>query len=116
MNYERIGEEIRKGRIAADLTQEKLAEMLNISAVHLSNIERGKTSMSLDIIVNISRILQVPLEVLLCSEVGLPKQKLIINNKFAELLEDCSPCEILTLYDIIKATKDSLRNNILNDR
>lgn len=115
MNYKKIGEEIKKGRITADLTQEKLAEMLNISAVHLSNIERGKTSMSLDIIVNISRILQIPLEVLLCSEVGLPNQKLIMNNKFAELLEDCNPCELLALYDIMKATKDSLRNNIFKD-
>ncbi len=116
MNYERIGEEIRKGRVAVNLTQEKLAEMLNISAVHLSNIERGKTKLSFDVAVNISKILQLPMDVMLSGEVGLPNQKLIMNSKISELLDDCSPCELLTLCDIIKATKDSLRNNIFNDR
>ena len=116
MNYERIGEEIRKSRIATDLTQEKLAEMLNISAVHLSNIEHGKTHMSFEVAVNISKILQLPLDVMLSGEVGLPNQKNVISNKISELLDDCSPCELLTICDIIKATKDSLRNNILNDR
>lgn len=90
--------------------------MLNISAVHLSNIEHGKTHMSFGVAVNISKILQLPLEVMLSGEVGLPNQKLVMNSKISELLEDCSPCELLALYDIIKATKDSLRNNILNDR
>ena len=116
MNYERIGEEIRKARITVDLTQEKLAEMLNISAVHLSNIEHGKTHMSFEVAVNISKILQLPLDVMLSAETGLPNQKLVMNSKISELLEDCSSCELLTICDIIKATKDSLRTNILNDR
>lgn len=116
MNYERIGEEIRKARIENGITQEKLAEMLNISAVHLSNIEHGKTHMSFEVAVNISKILQLPLDIMLSGEVGLPNQKMVINNKITELLDDCSPCELLILCDIIKATKDSLRNNILNDR
>lgn len=110
LNYKRIGNEIRECRTNAGLTQEQLAEKLNISAVHLSNIERGKTSMSLEVIVDISKTLQVPIDVLLCSEIGLPNQKFVVNNKISEILTDCSPCELLVICDIIKATKDSLRN------
>lgn len=112
MNYESIGNEIKNSRINAGFTQEQLAEKINISAVHLSNIERGKTKMSLDIIVNIATILQTPIDILLYSETELPECKTVINNKINEILEDCSPCEIIALYDIIKAVKDTIRKNL----
>ena len=101
--------------MAADMTQEKLAEMLNISSVHLSNIERGKTSMSLEILVNISKILQVPIDTLLCGEAGLPNQKIVLNTKIAEILDDCSPCQLIAIYDIIKATKETLKKTYPTD-
>ena len=115
MNYKKIGNEIKKGRISKDLTQEQLAEQLNISSVHLSNIERGKTKMGLELIVAISKILQISLDELLYSENGLPNQKTVINKKISELLNDCTPCEIMTIYDIIKVTKETLKNNYPQD-
>lgn len=111
MNYESIGNEIKNSRINAGFTQEQLAEKLNISAVHLSNIERGKTKMSIDVIVNIAKILQTPLDVLLYGETDLPECKTVVNNKINEVLEDCSPCEIIALYDILKAAKNTVRKN-----
>lgn len=79
--------------------------------MHVSNIERGKTKIGLELIVNISKILQISLDELLYNEPGLPNQRRIINNKISELLNDCTSCEIMTIYDIIKTTKETLRNN-----
>ena len=45
MNYCEIGQKIRKYRKAKKLSQEKLAELVNISVTHLSHIETGNTKL-----------------------------------------------------------------------
>lgn len=42
MDYEKLGDNIRNYREQQGFTQEKLAELSNISEKHLSKIERGK--------------------------------------------------------------------------
>ncbi len=54
-----IGMNIKKYRKAAGLTQEKLAELLNISTVHMSHMECGHVSMSIDILLKLCHFLQV---------------------------------------------------------
>jgi len=49
-----IGRRIQRLRRAKGLTQERLAEELNISVVHLAKIENGKRGCSLDILVDIA--------------------------------------------------------------
>ena len=41
LDYKAIGKRIKIARIKADLTQEKLSEMVGVSPTHLSNIETG---------------------------------------------------------------------------
>lgn len=48
------GKRIQKLRKSQGLTQEQLAEELNISAVHMSKIEIGKRSCSLDVLAEIA--------------------------------------------------------------
>ena len=48
------GKRIQKLRKSQGLTQEQLAEELNISAVHMSLIEIGKRSCSLDVLAEIA--------------------------------------------------------------
>ena len=50
---EEIGLRIRKRREEMGLTQEKAAERLNISTTHYKNIEHGRGSMSLDVMMEI---------------------------------------------------------------
>ena len=47
MDYNKIGEQIRKIRKAHGLSQEELAERVNISTTHMSHIETGSTKLSL---------------------------------------------------------------------
>lgn len=65
LDYKAIGKRIKIARIQVDLTQEKLAEYVNLSPSHMSNIETGTTKVSLTTIVNIANALSVSVDDLL---------------------------------------------------
>lgn len=69
LDYKAIGKRIKIARIQVDLTQEKLAEYVNLSPSHMSNIETGTTKVSLTTIVNIANALSVSVDDLLCDNV-----------------------------------------------
>ena len=54
LDYKAIGKRIKIARIKADLTQERLSEIVGISPTHISNIETGTTKVSLTSIVSIA--------------------------------------------------------------
>ena len=58
MSYNTLetGRRIQKLRKAKGLTQEQLAERLNVSAVHLAKIETGKRGCSLDILIDFAAL------------------------------------------------------------
>lgn len=47
MDYYAIGQRVRKFRKSQNLSQEQLAELVNISTTHMSHIETGNTKLSL---------------------------------------------------------------------
>ena len=57
LNNRIIGLNIKKYRKEKHLTQERLAEALDISTVHMSHIEGGSVSMSLDLLLRICETL-----------------------------------------------------------
>ena len=59
MNYPEIGQRIKEAREANGLTQEKLAELADISVTHMSVIERGVKSPRVNTLVNIMNALGV---------------------------------------------------------
>ena len=59
MNSKVIGINIKKYRKAAGLTQERLAELLDISTVHMSHMECGHVSMSIELLLKLCGILNV---------------------------------------------------------
>ena len=65
MDYEKLGDNIRNYREMRGFTQEKLAELSNISEKHLSKIERGKINIKIDTLVNIATALSVSVDKLL---------------------------------------------------
>ena len=54
MNLKNIGENVKKLRLANGLTQAQLAEIADISTVHMSHIETGSVAMSLESLIRIS--------------------------------------------------------------
>ena len=61
----KLGDNIRNYREQRGFTQEKLAELSNISEKHLSKIERGKINIKIDTLVNIADALGTSVDKLL---------------------------------------------------
>ncbi len=59
MMYQKFGERVKRQRMLAQLTQEKLAQMAGISLSFLGHIERGTRKASLDTVVKLSNALKV---------------------------------------------------------
>lgn len=57
-----IGARIKKIRTGKGITQEQLAEKIDINPKYLSSIERGKENPTLDILIKIARSLDVNLD------------------------------------------------------
>lgn len=62
----KIGLRLKEARLKAGLTQEQLAEYANLSCSLISRLERGKVMVSLEKLVELSELLNIGLEFLLC--------------------------------------------------
>ena len=109
LDYKAIGKRIKIARIKADLTQERLAEMVDISSTHMSNIETGTTRVSLTAIVSLANALSVTVDDLLCDSVV--KAKVQFEKDIAGILADCDEYEIRMIKDMTKALKETLRRD-----
>ena len=58
VNYKLIGSRIQAKRKSLNLTQERLAEYLDVTPGYISQIERGATKINLDILFSISECLK----------------------------------------------------------
>ena len=106
MDYYEIGQRIRRIRKARKLSQEQLAEKVNISITHMSHIETGNTKLSLPVFVDIAEALEVQTDVLLYDE---PRQ-CIDNaiNDITSILEECDTRQARLIADLVKSIKQSL--------
>ena len=109
LDYKAIGKRIKIARIKADLTQERLAEMVEISPTHMSNIETGTTRVSLTAIVSLANALSVTVDDLLCDSVV--KSKVQYEKDIAGILADCDEYEIRMVKDMAQALKETLRRD-----
>ena len=109
LDYKAIGKRIKIARIKADLTQEMLAEKIELSPTHLSNIETGTTRVSLATIVSIANGLDITVDDILCDNVV--KARVQFEEDIAEILDDCDEYEIRIIKDMAAALKESLRKD-----
>ena len=65
MDYEKLGNVVRKRRKAAKLTQETLAERIGICTSYMGHIERGTRVLSVDVLHRICTELDVSADELL---------------------------------------------------
>ena len=107
MNYYAIGQRIRKYRKALGLSQEELAEKVNISVTHMSHIETGNTKLSLPVFSDISLALNVTTESLLFGEDRQSREK--ITESIASILEGCSTNELNIIAETISAAATALK-------
>ena len=105
MDYFKIGQKIRKIRKAHGLSQEELAEKVNISTTHMSHIETGNTKLSLPVFVDIAAALEVRTDDLLDTATATTSTSL---DEIAAVLERCTAQEAKVIADVVKAAKISM--------
>lgn len=66
VDYVLIGGRIKQARKSCSMTQENLAERLDVSIGYVSQLERGITKISLDLLASISNILNRDLSYFVC--------------------------------------------------
>lgn len=106
MDYYKIGQRIRKYRRAHGLSQEALAEQVNISTTHMSHIETGSTKLSLQVLVDLSRCLGVRTDELLFDSAGLSNHS--PSHEIISILEGCDPQQAQFLSELVRSAKLSM--------
>jgi transcriptional regulator with XRE-family HTH domain len=97
INYIKLGDRIRFYRTRAAISQEKLSELIGLSSFQqISNIETGRTSTTLETIVNIAHALNVSVDQLLIDSLPENAQN---KNDLNSLLLDCTPEEVSILVE-----------------
>lgn len=89
IDYAMIGKRLKEYRVAAQLTQEKVAEAANITTVYLSRIENGKVTPTLDTLDTICMVINADLGVVIsgCQY----NQKHYGHDVVLELFQACAP-------------------------
>lgn len=101
MDKTEFGKRLRYLRAEAGYTQEKLAELSNMSTVYLGEIERGKKVVGLDKFIKLVRALDVSADYILCNE--LPSGAPYVFDEITERLKDLDPKQLKTALDILDA-------------
>lgn len=87
INIKQIGTQIRKFRKIAELTQEELAEHINLSVQYIGYLENGKKGASLDTIIDIANALGITVDPLLLG--NLHCEITVHIYEFTELIICC---------------------------
>ena len=103
------GEKIRASRKQAKLTQEKLAEKVNISPTYLSEIENDRKKAGRDVLCSIAEVLDVSVDYLLYARKRHNGDIRMVEWKI--LIEDCSGYEQNVLFELVRSAKKILREN-----
>lgn len=109
LDYKAIGKRIKIARIHADMTQEQLSGVVDLSPSHMSNIETGTTRVSLTTIVNLANALAVTVDDLLCD--NLVQARPQFEWDLQQIVDTCDEYEIRIVKDTAQSIVESLRSN-----
>ncbi|MDF2926355.1 MAG: transcriptional regulator [Paenibacillaceae bacterium] len=103
-DYGIIGKRIRQARESKGLTQEQLAEKLEVSNAYISKIERGKTPINLDRLSDLCVMLEESPDYILRGANSGTQDYL--RNEIIVMLEGCSAEKIKLISQVIKPIVD----------
>ena len=102
MDTKKIGAFLKQCRKENNLTQEQLAEIVDISTTHMSHIETGNTKLSLQVFADLAEALQVSVDSLLYDVNSNSKQQ--AYQEITDILDQCTPAQAQALKEIISST------------
>lgn len=103
MSFYNLGEKIRETRLKRGFTQDKLAEMVDISTNFMSLIENGR-NMSVETLVKIADALGVTVDYLLCDTLDM--QSDVLSMQIFESISDLNDSEKMYFLSMIRQYKD----------
>lgn len=95
-----VGRRISQTRTDKEYSQATLAEKANISVSHLSNIERGRKSLSAEVLLKIAEALQISADGILFTDI--PQVHKEIERQIDVNLNNCTVREKEFILKIIK--------------
>ncbi len=109
IDYKLIGARIRKRRKELNMSQERLAELIDVSTPHMSNIENGKTKFSLPVLLNLANALDTTMDALMVDHLDNKiTAKNLVLEEINQVLEGCTPLQMTMIEENIKVTKRML--------
>lgn len=102
-----FGQRIKAARLARGLTQDELAERLDISQNHLSRLELGRTKCGILVFLHLVEALQISSDVLLRPDI--PSDTVISSTELNSILEDCTQYEAAAIVKMARELKATLR-------
>ncbi|WP_297777603.1 helix-turn-helix domain-containing protein [Blautia sp.] len=100
LNFERIGEKLRTIRLSKNLTQEYIANAVDINTSHISNIENNRVKVSLSTLVQICNALDTTVDYVLSEEYNDSSSAIE-----QEILHELHACSNQTKEQILKIVK-----------
>ena len=116
INYKALGERIRKIRKVEGMTQDYLAEKLEISTQHMSNIENASKKPSLALLMDLAELLGVTLDELLADSYPKEKNGDALYTETEMILERCSAKERKIAVEMLEALVSSMIRNRGEDK
>ena len=107
IDYESIGVRVQYYRKSINMTQEELAEQTKTSRVHISNIERGEGSPSIEVLIDIANALYVSADDLLAG--NLFSSNPSRSEEEMDILHDCTKEEKLIMLEGMRTIKHLIR-------
>ena len=108
IDYLMMGERLKRQRIKQNLTQEQLAEAVDLSVSHLSHIENGNTKTSLQTVLNIANVLNISIDKILGIDFGT-KTRHVPIAEIDVIFRDCAKDEKEFLIENLKSLKSQLK-------
>lgn len=107
LNYKKIGERLRKLRKYIGLSQEQVAEILNVGRDAILRIEKGERKIDLQELINFSKLYNITIDELTMDEQTINAKEIAFARGFKELSEKDQK-EIISLieYKNILKTKE----------
>ena len=105
IDYSVIGSRIKQARLAKNMTQEDLADKIDISVAFLSRVERGNSHINLKRLNQLCGLLDVSEGYLLNGASSSSENYL--DKEFTDLIKSVSPEKQKWIYNVAKAIDET---------
>lgn len=105
IDYSVIGSRIKQARLAKNMTQEDLADKIDISVAFLSRVERGNSHINLKRLNQLCGLLDVSEGYLLNGASSSSENYL--DKEFTDLIKSVSPEKQKLIYNVAKAIAET---------